>query len=171
MSSQAYVTVVQLTKMLKNLEGWLDKAVAYAEKKKFDPEILLTARLAPDMLPLMNQIQASCDGVKFCAARLAGKDPPKHPDTEKTLAEARARIKKVIEYTSTFKESDFGGSDDRAVPLGFMPGKGVRGADFLNEMNVPNTYFHLVTAYAILRHNGVDVGKQDYIGSLNLIDV
>jgi hypothetical protein len=171
MSSQAYASVVQLTKMLKNLEGWLDKAVAHAEKKKFDPAVLLTARLAPDMHPLMNQIQSVCDGVKFCAARLAGKDPPKHPDTEKTLEEARARIKKVIEYTSSFKESDFTGSDDRAVPLGFMPGKGVRGADFLNEMNLPNTYFHLVTAYAILRHNGVDVGKQDYIGSLNLIDV
>jgi hypothetical protein len=157
--------------MLKNLEAWLDKGVAYAEKKKFDPAVLLESRLAPDQRPLMFQIQSACDGAKFCAARLAGKDPPKHPDTEKTLDEIRTRIKAVIEYTSSFKESDFAGSDDRAVPLGFMPGKGLRGVDFLHEMNLANAYFHLVTAYSILRHNGVDLGKQDFLGSLNIIDV
>jgi hypothetical protein len=171
MSSQYYATVQQLSKMLKNLDTWLDKAVAHAEKKKFDPAVLLQARLAPDMLPLMSQIQSACDGAKFCAARLAGKDPPKHPDTEKTLEEVRPRIRAVIEYCTSFKESDFDGAEGRTVPLGFMPGKGLRAKDFLQEMNVANTYFHLVTAYAILRHNGVDLGKQDYIGSLNLVDI
>jgi hypothetical protein len=170
MSSPFYATVQQHAKMLKNLDTWLDKAVAYAEKKKFDPAVLLQARLAPDMLPLMSQIQSACDGAKFCAARLTGKDPPKHPDTEKTLEEIRPRIRAVVEYCSSFKESDFVGAEGRTVPLGFMPGKGLRAEDFLQEMNVANTYFHLVTAYAILRHNGVDLGKQDYIGSLNLVD-
>jgi hypothetical protein len=122
-------------------------------------------------MPLVRQIQSSCDGAKFFCARLSGKDPPKHPDTEKTVEELHARIKTVIEYCSSFKESDFNGAEERAVPLGFMPGKGVRGKDFVNEMNIPNTYFHLCMAYAILRHNGVELGKTDYIGSLNLIDV
>jgi hypothetical protein len=171
MSSQYYATVQQLTKMLKNLDTWLDKAVAHAEKKKFDPAVLLQSRLAPDMYPLMAQIQSACDGAKFCAARLAGKDPPKHPDTEKTLEEIRPRIRAVIEYCSSFKESDFTGAEARTVPLGFMPGKGIRAQDFLQDMNVPNTYFHLVTAYAILRHNGVELGKQDFIGSMNLVDI
>jgi hypothetical protein len=169
--NQAHATTVQLTKMLKNLDGWLDKAVAYAEKKKFEPAVLLEARLAPDMHPLMRQLQSACDGVKFYCARLSGKEPPKHPDTEKTLEEIRTRIKAVIEYGSSFKESDFAGADDRKVPLGFMPGKAMKGYDFATELNLPNTYFHFVTAYNILRHNGVDVGKLDFLGGLNIIDV
>ncbi len=169
--SNVHANVVQLTKMLKNLQGWLDKGVAHAKAKNFDPGVLLESRLAPDMLPLTRQVQAACDGAKFFAARLSGKEPPKHPDTEKTMDELRARISAVVEYCSSFKESDFTGAEERAVPLGFMPGKGVRGKDFIVEMNIPNTYFHLVTAYAILRHNGVDIGKQDYIGSMTLIDV
>ena len=169
--SNAHATVVQLTKMLKNLDNWLDKAVEYAKKKNFDPNVLLQSRLFPDMQPLMFQLQASCDGAKFCAARLSGKEAPKHPDTETTLEQIRPRIKAVIEFCSSFKESDFAGAESRNVPLGFMPGKGVKGVDYLNELQVPNTYFHFTTAYAILRHNGVELGKQDFLGSLNLIDV
>jgi hypothetical protein len=169
--SNAHASVVQLTKMLKNLDSWLDKAVEYAKKKNFDPNVLLQSRLAPDMQPLMFQIQASCDGVKFSAARLAGKEAPKHPDTETTLEQIRPRIKAVIEFASSFKESDFSGAETRKVPLGFMPGKGIVGTDYLSELQLPNTYFHLTMAYAILRHNGVELGKQDYLGSLNLIDV
>jgi hypothetical protein len=119
----------------------------------------------------MRQLQSSCDGVKFFCARLSGKEPPKHPDTEKTLEEIRTRIKAVIAYGSSFKESDFAGADDRKVPLGFMPGKAMKGSDFATALNLPNTYFHFVTAYNILRHNGVDVGKQDFLGSMNIIDV
>ncbi|HEX3596330.1 MAG TPA: DUF1993 domain-containing protein [Polyangiaceae bacterium] len=169
--SHVHANVVQFTKMLKSLDAWLEKAEGYAKKKNFDAAVLLESRLAPDMLPLVRQIQASCDGAKFYCARLSGKEPPKHPDTEKTLDELHARIRSVVEYCSSFKESDFNGAEERAVPLGFMPGKGVRGKDFITEMNVPNTYFHLCMAYAILRHNGVDIGKTDYIGSLSLIDV
>jgi hypothetical protein len=169
--SNAHASVVQLTKMLKNLDGWLDKGVAHAEKKGFDPAVLLEARLAPDMRPLMFQIQAACDGAKFCAARLSGKEAPKHPDTETTLDQIRSRLKAVIEFCSSFKESDFANADSRSIPLVFLPGKGLKSNDYLNEMQLPNTYFHFTMAYALLRHNGVELGKQDYIGSLNLIDV
>jgi hypothetical protein len=169
--SYVHANVVQYTKMLKNLDSWLEKAKAFAEKKNIDTSVLLQSRLAPDMLPLMFQCQSACDGVKFFAARLSGKEAPKHPDTETTLDQIRTRIGAVIEYCKGFKESDFAGADERKVPLGFMPGKGLVGRDFINEMNVPNTYFHFVTAYAILRHSGVELGKQDYLGSLNIIDL
>lgn len=169
--SYVHANVVQFTKMLRNLDGWLEKAKAFCEKKNIEPTVLLQSRLAPDMLPLMFQCQAACDGTKFYAARLSGKEPPKHPDTETTLDQIRTRIRAVIEYLSGFKESDFAGAEERKVPLSFMPGKGLAGKDFSTEMNVPNTYFHFTTAYAILRHSGVELGKQDYIGSLNVIDV
>jgi hypothetical protein len=169
--SYVHANVVQYTKMLKNLDSWLEKAKAFAEKKNIDTSVLLQSRLAPDMLPLMFQCQSACDGVKFYAARLSGKEAPKHPDTETTLDQIRTRIGAVIEYCIGFKASDFAGAEDRKVPLGFLPGKGLRGVDFMSELNMPNTYFHFVTAYAILRHSGVELGKQDYLGSLNLIDL
>jgi hypothetical protein len=169
--SQAYSTVVQLTKMLHSLSAWLEAGVEYAQKRSFEPAILLESRLAPDMYPLMRQLQSACDGAKFLAARLAGKEPPKHPDTEKTLDEIRARLRTVIEYCSSFKESDFEGWEARKVPLPFIPGKGCTAPVYLNALNVPNTYFHLCMAYAILRHNGVPLGKTSYIGALELIDV
>ncbi len=163
--------VAQSSKMLQNLDRWLDKATAHATAKKFEPAVLLQARLAPDQYPLVRQIQAACDSVKFLAARFAGKDPPKHPDTETTFDELRTRIKAVVEYANSFSDKDFEGCETRAIPLGFMPGKGLTGADYAVQMSIPNTYFHITTAYAILRHNGVDVGKTDYMGSLPLIDV
>jgi uncharacterized protein len=169
--SEAHRTVVQLTKMLHNLSAWLEEGVELAQKRGFDPVILLESRLAPDAYPLMRQIQAACDGAKFLAARLAGKEPPKHPDTEKTLDEIRARIKAVIEYCGSFQESDFAGWESRKVPLPFIPGKGCTAPVYLTEMNLPNTYFHLATAYAILRHNGVVLGKRKYIGAFELIDM
>jgi len=163
--------VAQYTKMLRNLDTWLVKANEFAEKRKIEPTVLLETRLYPDMRPLMFQIQSACDGAKFFVARLSGKEPPKHPDTEKTLDEVRARIRTVVDYCNGFGESDFNGAEERAVPLGFMPGKGLRGTDFINELNLPNTYFHLSMAYAILRKSGVELGKQDFLGSLNLIDI
>ncbi|HEX7477524.1 MAG TPA: DUF1993 domain-containing protein [Polyangiales bacterium] len=169
--SSYYADVLQAAKMLKNLESWLDKAEAHAKQKKYEPAVLLQARLAPDMYPLTRQIQGACDGAKFLAARLSGQEPPKHPDTEQTLEELRTRIHTVLAYLETFKPSDFAGAETRVVPLGFMPGKGLQAPDFLREMNLPNTYFHLCMAYAILRHNGVDLGKIDFIGSLNLRDI
>jgi hypothetical protein len=169
--SESYESVKQLSKMLENLEHWLDKGVEHATEKKFDPNLLLQARLAPDMYPLTRQVQAACDGAKFLAARLSGKEPPKHPDTEQTLEELRTRIRTVRAYLAEFREEDFANAATRMVPLGFLPGKGVLGDDFRREMNMPNTYFHLCMAYAILRHNGVELGKVGFIGSMNLRDI
>ncbi len=164
-------SIPQLSKILSNLDRWLDKAAAHAEQKKFAVDTLLTARLAPDQFPLARQIQASCDAAKFAAARLTGKDAPAHPDTETTVAELKARIQAVIAWLATVTEEDFAGAADRAVLLPFAPGMQIAGRDYLNEMVLPNFYFHITTAYAILRHNGVDVGKRDYIGSVNLTPV
>lgn len=163
-------TVPQLAKMLRNLDKWIDAAVAYADKKKFDPNVFVTARLAPDQYPFARQVQAACDAAKFGVARLTGKEPPKHPDTEQTIDELRARIRSVVEYLGTYTEADFAGASERLVALPFREGKALAAGDYLNEMALPNFYFHLVTAYAILRHNGVDIGKTDYIGSLALRD-
>jgi hypothetical protein len=159
-------TIPVFTKLLRQVERWLDKAAAHAEQKKFDPEVLLGARLAPDQYNLLRQIQAACDQAKFTAAKLAGKEPPVHPDTEKTLPEIRARLRTVIEYLESFRREDFAGSVDRPCSHSWMQGKSMRGGDYLDHLALPNLHFHLTTAYAILRHNGVELGKGDYLGSL-----
>ena len=166
----AAATIPQFQKMLKNLDVWLEKAVVHAKAKSFDPAILLQSRLAPDQYPLIRQIQAACDAAKLAAARLAAKDAPKHPDTEQTLDEIRARLHQVIEYLGTFSPGDFEGYESRMLTLPFLPGKAIGGEDYLVELAIPNFYFHVNAAYAILRHNGVDIGKNDYIGSLNVKD-
>jgi hypothetical protein len=167
-----HAQLVQMTKMLNSLDKWLEKAAEHAKAKGFEPAVLLQSRLAPDMFTLSRQIQSACDGVKFLAARTAGKDAPKHADGDDfTLEQLRARIRSVLEYVSGFSAKDFEGAQTRVVPLGFMPGKGVLAPDFVHEMSVPNTYFHLCMAYAILRHNGVNLGKMDFLGSLSLRDL
>ncbi len=163
--------VPQMKKMLQCLDAWLEKGVDYAKSKSFDPEVLVNARLAPDQYPLARQVQAACDAAKFAAARLAGVEAPAHPDTEKTLPELRARIKTCLAFLDTVKAESFAGADTRKVPLSFMPGKGLTGEDYLVELGVPNFYFHVTTAYAILRHNGVPLGKADFIGGMNVIDL
>ncbi len=164
-------TLPIFTKMLGNLSSFLDKAEAHAKEKNFDPEVLLTARLVPDQYPLVRQIQAACDAAKTAAARLSGKEPPSHPDTEKTWSEIRARIATCKSYVESVTAKDFEGAETRMVKLPFIPGKGMLGADYAREMAIPNFYFHLTTAYAILRHNGVPLGKMDYIASLTLKDL
>jgi len=165
------VSVPQLKKMLANLDRWLDAGVALAKEKKFETTVLANARLAPDQYPLVRQVMSACDAAKFAGARLAGKEAPKHPDTETTLEEVRPRIKAVIAFLDTLKESDFVGAEKRIVPLQFMEGKGLAATDYLVELALPNFYFHVATAYAILRHNGVSLGKSDYIGSMNVRDL
>jgi uncharacterized protein len=162
--------IVQNKKMLASLDKWLDAGVAYAQKKSFDPGVLLAARLAPDQFPLTRQIQSSCDTAKFLAARLTGKEAPKHPDTETTVDELKKRIQAVIAYLDTFTAADFEGAGKSRVELSFMEGKYLIGSDYAREMAQPNFYFHLTTAYAILRHNGVDLGKRDFLGSLTTHD-
>lgn len=164
-------SVPQFKKMLNALGKWLDIAVEHAAKKSYDPSVLLSSRLAPDQYSLTRQIQVICDGAKTTTARLAGKEPPKHPDTETTLEELRARIATVLTYLDTITEADFAEAKTRVIALPFMPGKGLIAADYLNEMGLPNFYFHLTTAYAILRHNGVPLGKMEFIASLNLRDL
>lgn len=162
-------TVPIFGKFLGNIDRWLDKAVAHAEARKFDPEILVQARLAPNQYPLVGQIQSACDTAKFAVAKLTATEPPVHPDTEQTLAELRARLKTVSDYVQTFKPEAFTGAEDRAVSTGWMQGASMRGGDYLDHHVLPNFHFHVTTAYAILRHNGVELGKRDYLGRLPFI--
>jgi hypothetical protein len=164
-------SVPQLKKMLQSLDNWLELAVDHAKKKSFDPNVLASARLAPDQYSLTRQVQAACDAAKFAVARLAGKEPPKHPDTETTIDELRARVRACVSFIETVTAADFEGAATRIIPLSFMPGKGMAGTDYLNEMALPNFYFHVTTAYAIMRHNGVPLGKMNFIGSVKLVDV
>jgi hypothetical protein len=164
-------TVPQFKRILQNVERWLDKAVAFADAKKFDPNTLLSARLAPDQFALVEQIQSVCDQTKITVARLTVKDPPKHPDTEQSFEELRKRLHSVISYLDTFKSADFEGVAERLISLPFFPeGKAMTGADYLVERQLPNVYFHASMVYAILRHNGVDVGKRDFIGQVTYRD-
>jgi hypothetical protein len=163
------IVILQFSKTLTNLLAILDKAAAHAEAKKFDMEILLHARLAPDQFNLIRQAQIACDTAKLGAARLAGKEDgaPSHPDTEQTLDEVKARIQGTIDYLGTFTEADFTDAAKRRVTQPRWKGKTLSGEEFLLQHAVPNLFFHATTLYAILRHNGVDVGKKDYLGELS----
>jgi hypothetical protein len=165
-----HASVPQFSKMLTNLEQWLNKAEAYAQSKKFEPAVLLASRLAPDQLPLLRQIQIACDSAKFGSARLAAKQPPSHPDTEQTLEQIRSRIQATLAYLASFSPEDFADAETRRISLPSRPGKIAIGRDYLVEQALPNFYFHVTTSYAILRHNGVDLGKADYLGTVALQD-
>ena len=165
------LAITQPKKMLGNLLAWLEKAEAHAQNKGFDPQVLLQARLAPDQFSLTRQIQSACDTAKFIGARLSGQQAPKHPDEEATLEELKTRIQAVIEYLDGFLEKDLEGAAERKFKVPMIPeGKHTVGAEYLQEFAIPNFYFHITTAYALLRHNGVSLGKRDYIGSLPLRD-
>src|SRR5262249_9539010 len=151
-----------------NVDVWLDKAKQHASAKNYDPNVLLQFRLAPDMLPFAFQIQTACDNAKFAAARTAGKDPPSHPDTEKTIDELRARVSAVMRYLETFTAGDFEGVESRRISLPRWEGKSMTAQDYFIEHAMPNFFFHVTMTYAILRHNGVDLGKRDYLGQLSL---
>jgi len=165
-----HLTVPQFEKNLQNLERWIDKAVDHAKAKSYDANTLLTARLAPDMFPLVRQIQSVCDNAKMASSRLTGKEAPAHPDTEKTIDELKTRIRSVLEYLRGFKPADFEGADKRQVSLPWMPGKVLSGADYVADFALANFFFHYTTTYAILRHNGVELGKPDFIGSIPFKD-
>ena len=162
------ITVTQYSKMLDNLSRILDKAAQYAEAKKFNIDVLLNSRLAPDQFNLIRQVQITCDTAKFGAARICGKEAPSHPDTETTLAELQARIKTVQDYLASFKPEDFVGAEARHVSQPRWEGKYLTGTEFVIQHSLPNIYFHITTAYSILRYNGVDVGKKDFLGNMPL---
>ncbi len=152
--------------ILTNLSGILDKAQAHAEAKKIDPSVLADARLFPDMFPVKRQVQVACDSAKGAVARLAGVEVPRYEDTEQTFPELKARIAKTIEFVKTIRPEQLEGSEDRSIHLKL----GAREVDFtgiqyLLGHALPNFYFHVTTAYDILRHNGVELGKRDYIGN------
>jgi uncharacterized protein len=160
------LTVPQFTKMLRNLNAILGKAAAHAEAKKFDMNVLLNSRLAPDQFNLSRQIQIACDTAKLSVARLTGKDAPVHDDNEVQLPQLKARIESVISFLGTFSKADFTGSEERKISQPRWEGKWLNGHEFLIQHAIPNVYFHITTAYSILRHNGVDIGKKDYLGEM-----
>ena len=160
------ITITQFTKMLNNLVHILDKGAQSAESRKFDIDVLLNARLAPDQFNLIRQVQIACDTAKLGAARLAGKEAPVHEDKEKTLAELKTRINEVINYLGTFKPEDFQGAAERKISQPRWEGKYLTGHEYVIHHAIPNIYFHITTAYSILRNNGVDVGKKDFLGEM-----
>jgi hypothetical protein len=162
------IVVTQFTKMLTNLLAILGEAEKFAAEKKFDTGILLHSRLSPDQFSLVQQIRTACDTAKLGAARLTDreKDVPVHADTEQTVAEVKARIEGVIAYLRAFSPDTFASSTERRITQPRWNGKTLSGQEFLEQHVVPNFYFHVVTAYAILRHNGVGIGKRNYLGGM-----
>jgi hypothetical protein len=162
--------ISQCIHSLKTMEGWLDKAEAHAAANNLDVNVLMQARLAPDMKDFIYQVQSACDYVKSGAAWLSGQRPPKHEDNEKSISEIRGRIRKTVAFAETVKEAQYAQAAEQKVGFTWAPGKIMAGPDYLTQMIVPNVYFHLCMAYAILRHNGVDVGKMDYLGSIRMVE-
>lgn len=160
------LTVVQFIKMLSNLNLMLDKSAAYAETKRINIEVLLNSRLAPDQFHLIKQIQIACDTAKLGVSRLTGKPAPTHADDETTLEQLKARINDVISYLQTYTTEDFNGAENRHISQPRWEGKYLTGFEFALQHAVPNIYFHIAVAYSILRHNGVDLGKKDFLGPM-----
>lgn len=161
MSVEAFVpTLSALAKIL-------DKAAQHATVKKFDAAVLVNGRLAPDMFPLAKQVQIACDFAKNSTARLAAQDPPRFEDKEQTIDELKARIAKTLDYVKSVRPEAFEGAEERDIKLPMPNGTSLefKGLAFLRDWALPNFYFHAVTAYDILRHNGVEVGKRDYLNA------
>jgi hypothetical protein len=152
-------------RVLGNLEGILDKGAAWAEARRVDPSVLINARLFPDMFPLTSQIRIAGDFAKGAVARLTGQEPPKYEDNETTFGELKARLARTVAYVETFRPEQFEGAETRTVTMR-MRGEDKRfdGLTYLANIVLPNFYFHATTAYDILRHNGVELGKRDFIG-------
>jgi uncharacterized protein len=158
-------TVPVFRHMMAALDGLLRKAEADAEARNIDPQVFLQGRLAPDMLPFTRQIQIATDQVKGGLSRLAGLESPKWPDDEQTFADLHARIDKAVQYAKSFEPKQFDGAETRNIELKFPNATlEFRGKDYLLSFVLPNLYFHITTAYLILRHNGVQIGKRDFMG-------
>jgi hypothetical protein len=165
--SMYQASVPAFLRMLNNLSAILDKAEAYAGNRKIDPEVLLNYRLAPDMFPFIRQVQIAADLAKGAAARLAGLEMPKHEDAEKTFADLKARIAKTVTFVQTLKPNDIDGSEGRDITLTLGEHTmSFKGQPYLLHFVLPNFYFHGTTAYDILRHCGVELGKRDFIGAI-----
>ena len=161
-----YETFKQMKKHLTQLDKWLESAGTFAKQKSFDVNTFLTLRLAPDQFAFARQVQVTCDTAKLGASRLTGKDAPKNDDSEKTVEDLRARIASTIAYLDGFSENDFAKAAEAVVTQPRWEGKTMTGANYFMEHVLPNFFFHLTHTYAILRSNGVAVGKKDYLGTL-----
>jgi hypothetical protein len=162
--SMYQISIPSFQKHLSALEAILDKAAAYAGARKIEPSVLLNSRLYPDMFNLTRQIQAACDFAKGASARLAGVPIPSVPDTESTIPELKERIAKTLAFMETIKPEQMEGSDARSITLKVGPNDMTfNGSDYLLHFALPNFYFHCTTAYAILRHNGLEIGKRDFM--------
>ena len=152
--------------MLRSLDAILDKAAAHATARKIEPSALLHARLSPDMFHLIRQVQIASDQAKGVTARLAGQEPPKFEDSEASFADLKARIAKTLSFLDGLQAAQIDGSEDReiALPVGGQTMK-FKGVDYLLAFGLPNFYFHVTTAYAILRHSGLEIGKRDFLGA------
>lgn len=162
------ISVAVFSRMLSNLSNIIDKASAYASEKKFDSEVLVGARLAPDMLPLVSQVRIACDFAKGCSARLAGMEVPKREDNETTLDQLKARIAWTRDFIGSIPRDKFNGAEDRQIvhEMRVMTVK-LPGLAYLEHFAMPNFYFHVTTTYDILRHNGVPLGKMDFAGPVS----
>ena len=164
--SMYQATIPVCTRMLNNLAAILEKAAAHADARKIDPTVLIDDRLYPDMLPMGRQIMIASDTAKGGAARLAGVEPPKYEDNEKTFPELIERLRKTIAYLNTFKPEQIDGSEKKMITLKVRDDTlTLEGLTYLLNRVLPNLYFHVSIAHAILRHNGVDIGKKDYLGA------
>ncbi|MEO5732368.1 MAG: DUF1993 domain-containing protein [Rubrivivax sp.] len=161
-------SVPVFVRMFGNAQAWLDKAQAHADARGFDSANYLGLRLAPDMLPLLRQVQIASDGAKGCVARLAGMDVPKWDDNEASLADLRARLQKTIDHVQSVPADRIDGSEARAIVLPRPKGDAVHfeGQVYLQQFVLPNLYFHLTTTYALLRQAGVEIGKRDFLGKI-----
>lgn len=160
-----YTFHVQMKKMLGQLVSWLDAAEAHAKAGSFDPNVFVESRLAPDQFAFVKQVQNACDTAKLSTARLTGTEAPNHPDTETTLGELRDRVRSVIAYLEGVAEADYTGAATRVISTPRWDGKVMSGSDYFMEHAVPNFFFHVTHSYAILRHNGVPLGKRSYLGA------
>ncbi|HEY2889857.1 MAG TPA: DUF1993 domain-containing protein [Dongiaceae bacterium] len=168
--SMFQASVPAFIRTLTSLSAILDKAAQQATSRKIDPAVLLATRLFPDMFPLTKQVQLACDFAKGGTARLSGSEPPKFPDEEKTIDDLKARIAKTMDFVKSHKPAQIDGSEDRAIaiPIGGQT-YNFKGQGYLVNMVLPNFYFHATTAYAILRHCGVELGKRDFLGPIDSI--
>jgi len=165
--SMYQASIPAFVQMLSNLSAIMDKAEAHARSSEIDPEVLLSYRLAPDMLPFVRQVQIAADLAKGAAARLTGVEVPKHHDTEKSFADLKARLAKTAAFVQSFKPTDIDGSEDREINLTLGEHTmSFKGQPYLVHFVMPNFYFHCTTAYDILRHCGVKLGKRDFIGTI-----
>ena len=166
-----FLAVRQMMRSLRVLDSILDKAAKHAEARKFDVNNFCSARLFPDMLPFLAQVRIACDIAKATAANLSGKDVPRHEDNETTFADLRARIAKCVGVLETFTADDFARTKATTmVRLPNKPGKAIAADEYLFARQIPNFYFHVTTAYDLLRHGGVDIGKNDFYGPLDFVD-